>query len=50
MDVEHSMIDVESSVVDTISPGDEGIDISHEGGEYEAHRELAAGYTHLMGR
>jgi hypothetical protein len=36
MYVEHGVIDMETSAIfDTIPPGNEGIDLSHEGGEYE---------------
>jgi len=38
-----------SSVWETVALGDEGFDISHEGGEYEVFEELAEGVAGIAG-
>jgi hypothetical protein len=50
MDVDAGVMDSEDVLVyNTIAPGDEGFDISHEGGEYEVYEDFADGITKLNG-
>jgi len=40
---------VDADVFNTVPPGDEGFDISHEGGEFEVFNDLAEGIAGLTG-
>jgi hypothetical protein len=48
MDADAGMMDAEfRTVFDTVAPGDEGFDISHEGGKFEVFGDLAEGIAGL---
>jgi hypothetical protein len=38
-----------ATIYDTVPPGDEGFDISHEGGEFEVYEDLVQGIANLTG-
>jgi hypothetical protein len=43
------IIDDDEAVSHTAPPGEEGVDISHEGGEFEVFEDLAAGIAEATG-
>jgi hypothetical protein len=45
----HSLDDF-ADISHTAPPGEEGFDISHEGGEHEIFQDVAASLTQAMGR
>lgn len=45
----HSLDDF-ADIFHTAPPGEEGFDISHEGGEHEIFQDVAASLTQAMGR
>jgi hypothetical protein len=50
MDMDRDLMDAETSALfNTVPPGDEGFDISHEGGEFEVFEDLAEGLAGLNG-
>jgi hypothetical protein len=50
MDLDSSTMDVDMSVFfETVPLGEEGLEMSHEGGEFEAFEDLAQGTAGISG-
>jgi hypothetical protein len=49
MDIEAGVMNSDHDVFNSVAPGDEGFDISHEGGEYEVFHDLKNGISQLTG-
>jgi hypothetical protein len=50
MDLDSGTMNVDTSVFfETVPPGEEGLEMSHKGGEFEAFEDLAQGAAGLSG-